>query len=392
MATSPLRGFTDLSRYQQAAVQPQANVLDQFIQALNQGVSLAQLPQTIQRENQLQQQQLILGNLKAAIAQQQLDDLKNPRAAIAREMERNLAIQSFDPRTGVVPLSTDQLTPEQLSIFEGGVSLARPGTITPEQQNLLRARDAGVQAGGIPLELPTAPLRTPIVPRLGLEGSTQFGRDIEGQTEALTQDAALQQIIDAPKVAAEVAKINARNKGQEDLLTRKLTGQTEKQRQDFVNKLKELKEKHDFAVTENDTKQVAKFKNDMALLREKNSSTSLSGKIPALAKERLSSIRSQRSALSGTLTQSTLPKQEISIRDEIRRLDALENSILDSLEVPIVEVEPAVPIRDRAAPAQEAQKEKISKAQAKSVFDVLIKRGFSSQEALDRINDTYESE
>lgn len=174
MATSPLGGFANLSRYQQAAVQPQPNIMDQFVQALNQGISLGQLPQTLQAEAQQKQQQSILNAIRVATAQKQFEELnKTPEQRLAERFQESLIAQSYDPLSGV-----GRAVPG----FEGQV-VATPGAITPEQQNLLALRDAGVQAGGIPLELPTAPLGTPITPVLTPRGvPTGFTQDISVPT------------------------------------------------------------------------------------------------------------------------------------------------------------------------------------------------------------------
>lgn len=159
MATSPLGGFANLSRYQQAAVQPQPNVLDQFVQALNQGISLAQLPQTLQAEAQQRQQNAILNAIKVATAQKQFEELnKTPEQRLAERFQDNLIAQSYDRASGVRPLSPDLLTPEQLSIFEGGVQLQAPGALTPQQQIAL---DEGGVRTAVPLGTPVAPVLTP---------------------------------------------------------------------------------------------------------------------------------------------------------------------------------------------------------------------------------------
>lgn len=159
MATTPLGSFANLSRYQQAAVQPQANVLDQFVQALNQGISLAQLPQTLQAEAEQRRQQNILNAIKVATAQKQFEELnKTPEQRLAERFQENLIAQSYDRGSGVNLLSPDQLTQEQLSIFEGGVPLATPGALTPQQQIAL---EEGNVRTNVPLGAPVAPVLTP---------------------------------------------------------------------------------------------------------------------------------------------------------------------------------------------------------------------------------------
>lgn len=153
------RPFADLSRYQQAAVQPQANVLDQFVQALNQGISLAQLPQTLQAEAQQRQQAEILNAIKVATAQKQFEELnKTPEQRLAERFQDNLIAQSYDRASGVRPLAPEPLTQEQLSIFEGGVPLAAPGALTPMQQIAL---EEGNVRTNVPLGAPVAPVLTP---------------------------------------------------------------------------------------------------------------------------------------------------------------------------------------------------------------------------------------
>lgn len=144
MATTPLGGFANLSRYQQAAVQPQANVLDQFVQALNQGISLAQLPQTLQRENELQKQALILGSLKSAIAQQQLADLQNPDAALARKIKEELTTRAaLNPQSGFLPSEVP------------GEIIATPGAIEGVAGDLTGITE---RPSGAPLGTPTSPI------------------------------------------------------------------------------------------------------------------------------------------------------------------------------------------------------------------------------------------
>lgn len=144
MATTPLGGFANLSRYQQAAVQPQANVLDQFVQALNQGISLAQLPQTLQRENELQKQALILGSLKSAIAQQQLADLQNPDAALARKIKEELTTRAaLNPQSGFLPSEVP------------GEIIATPGAIEGVAGDLTGITE---RPAGAPLGTPTSPI------------------------------------------------------------------------------------------------------------------------------------------------------------------------------------------------------------------------------------------
>lgn len=146
MATSPLGGFANLSRYQQAAVQPQANVLDQFVQALNQGISLAQLPQTLQAEAQQRQQTAILNAIKVATAQKNLYDMQHPDEVMANEVKKQLMLQNVQRQLGGAEVAPAEL---------GGEIIAAPGAIADVGGDLTGITQ---RPAGAPLGVPTTPI------------------------------------------------------------------------------------------------------------------------------------------------------------------------------------------------------------------------------------------
>ena len=181
MATqSPYGGFADLSRYQAAAAQPSANPLESLIQGFQQGTALGQLPQTLQDQRQAQFEQQLARQLKNELMQQKLNDLQNPQAALAREVQKALALKSADATSGIVSMPTGL----------EGESIGQPGALSSEQQ-------ASLIAGGPAPSV--AAVGAPIAP-IAIGGTpTGFGQDISGAT------AATRALSDAKSTALEQA-------------------------------------------------------------------------------------------------------------------------------------------------------------------------------------------
>lgn len=87
--------YADLSTYQRAAAQPVANPLESLIQGFQTGQQIQRLPQTLQEQE-------IMRQLNLALAQQKLQDVLNPNAALAREVQQQLAVKGLlNPATGI---------------------------------------------------------------------------------------------------------------------------------------------------------------------------------------------------------------------------------------------------------------------------------------------------
>lgn len=165
MATSPFGNFADLSRHQAAASAPVASPLESLIAGFTQGQAVRNLPETLQTQRQVQLEQELTRRLNNAILQQKLQDLQNPGAALAREVQKALALKSADITSGVVSMPTG---------LEGEV-IAQPGALSPQQQVALEA------SGVVPV---VAPVGTPITPIAVAGQPTGFGQDISGATAA----------------------------------------------------------------------------------------------------------------------------------------------------------------------------------------------------------------
>lgn len=165
MATTPFGTFADLSPYRRAVSEPVMNPLDALIAGFGQGQAIRELPQTIADRRQAQLENELTRRLNMAIAQQRLTDLQNPGAALAREVQKALALKSADPTSAVVPLPVG---------LESEI-IAQPGALSPQQQLALES------GGAAPV---VAPVGAPIVPIAVAGRPTGFGRDITGATEA----------------------------------------------------------------------------------------------------------------------------------------------------------------------------------------------------------------
>lgn len=168
MATSPLGNFADLSSYRRSADAARGvpvNPLDELIAGFSQGQAVRNLPQTLETQRQLKLEGELTRRLNNAILQQKLTDLQNPDQAIAREVQKALAIKSADPATGVVSM------PAGLA----GETIGQPGALSPEQQTALLAGGAA----------PTvAPVGVPITPVTVAGQPTGFGTDLSGAAAA----------------------------------------------------------------------------------------------------------------------------------------------------------------------------------------------------------------
>jgi len=130
-----LRTFADISSYRPA---PSASPLDALIGGFQQGIQLQQLPGKLQ-EVELARQ------IQNAINFQKLQDLQNPQAALARDIERQLTLRgALDPNLGI---TTGQ---------RGLGVIATPGAITAQQQAALPAVVTSETV------LPTAPASLPV--------------------------------------------------------------------------------------------------------------------------------------------------------------------------------------------------------------------------------------
>lgn len=171
MANGP---FADLSAYQRAAAQPVANPLESLIQGFQTGQAIQRLPQTIQEQE-------IMRQLNLALAQQKLQDVLNPNAALAREIQKQLTIKSFDPTSGIV----------RAPVGLEGETIGTPGALTQEQQQLLQVRDIAAEQGGVPLVIPRVAAGRPLTPIINIDDKpTSFIEDLESAitgTEALTR-------------------------------------------------------------------------------------------------------------------------------------------------------------------------------------------------------------
>lgn len=145
MATSPLGGFADLSRYQLAAAQPTQNPLDALIQGYNQGQQLQQLPQ-------IQAEQVLARQLQNALMAQRLKDLQNPEAALARKIQEELTVKAaLNPELGIVA------TPAGLA----GQTIFSPGATNQTEATLQQVLSTNPQTA-LPTAAPAALPETPI--------------------------------------------------------------------------------------------------------------------------------------------------------------------------------------------------------------------------------------
>lgn len=168
MATSPFGNFADLSSYRRAVDASRAasgSPLDELIAGFTQGQAIRNIPQTLQLQRQKALEEELARRLNNAIMQQKLDDLQNPDAALAREVQKSLAISSANPVSGVV----------SMPVGLAGETIGQPGALTVEQQLALEAGGAS----------PTvAPLGVPINPITLAGAPTGFGQDLTRAAQA----------------------------------------------------------------------------------------------------------------------------------------------------------------------------------------------------------------
>lgn len=99
MATSPFGNFADLSsarRLVDAGGVAPLNPLEELISGFTQGQALRNLPQTLDAQRQAQLEGELTRRLNNAILSQKLQDLQNPQAALAREVQKSLALKEAD--------------------------------------------------------------------------------------------------------------------------------------------------------------------------------------------------------------------------------------------------------------------------------------------------------
>lgn len=87
--------FADLSAFTRQAAQPVQNPLEALIQGFSTGQAIAQAPQ-------IAAQQQLSDQLKSVLMQQQLQDLLNPQAALARKVQEELTVKgALNPALGI---------------------------------------------------------------------------------------------------------------------------------------------------------------------------------------------------------------------------------------------------------------------------------------------------
>lgn len=146
------RKFADLSTYRRAldSAQGTSDILNSLLQGAQQGIQLQQLPGKLQ-EQQLAQQ------IQNAINIQKLQDIQNPDAALARQVQRELTLKgALNPELGITRAPAGLV----------GETIFQPGAITAEQQaslpspELLAMRDVALNQAGVTspaVVIPTAP-------------------------------------------------------------------------------------------------------------------------------------------------------------------------------------------------------------------------------------------
>lgn len=144
MATSPLGGFANLARYQQAVANaPRVDPLTSALQGFQTGQVLQNLPEIIAQQQQDQALQRLQNELQVQLLQQRVADARNPTGALIRQVQEQLALRSTDPTTGIVA------APVGLQ----GETIGVPAAITPEQQAVLVSGGAvPTAAAGVPVE------------------------------------------------------------------------------------------------------------------------------------------------------------------------------------------------------------------------------------------------
>lgn len=142
---------------QQAALKalngPQQNPLDALIQGFSTGQAIQQLPAQ-------QVQQALMAQLQTELLRERLLDARDPNRAIAREFQKQLAVQSLNPVSGI----------SRVLPGDEGLTVATPVALTPEEQVFADTTGAAPFIG--------RPAGAPITPVLGVTGQpTSFVRD-----------------------------------------------------------------------------------------------------------------------------------------------------------------------------------------------------------------------
>lgn len=106
---------------------PTASSLDSLIAGIQQGNTLANLPQILSQQEAQKQSALLNQQLQNLRLQQEIEDYRNPGAAYARQAQQQLMLKSIDPRNGILAAR------EGINVV-GGVPIALPGTVTPERE------------------------------------------------------------------------------------------------------------------------------------------------------------------------------------------------------------------------------------------------------------------
>lgn len=176
MATSSLGRFADLSSYRRLVDAQKAknaeglnNLIQNYIEGAQQGNVMVNLPEILQQQNEARRNKALSDQIALQLQGLQLENARNPTAALDLALRSKLAQETSTPGTGIV------VSPAGLE----SEIIAQPGAITPEQQVALQARDIAATAAGIPVTLPTAESGTPIVPVTGVSGRpTGYSQDL----------------------------------------------------------------------------------------------------------------------------------------------------------------------------------------------------------------------
>lgn len=144
MANGAIGGFADLSRYIEAANQPQPDFLSSLMQGFQTGQSLVNLPQTIAAQQEAEALKQIQGQLAVQKAQLQLEELANPEAALQRRIREAVALEQIKPiEVGGSLVRRNPTTGKYESVFTG------QGRVTPSQFAGLTTTPEGATQGVI---------------------------------------------------------------------------------------------------------------------------------------------------------------------------------------------------------------------------------------------------
>lgn len=165
----------------QALRTPQADLLESLMQGFQTGQGIQNLPEAIQQQSQNAILQQLERQLRLQTAQQRLQDLQNPNAALVRQVQEQLALKSIEPTSGIVAAP----------VGLGTEVIGTPGAITEEQQTAL------ITGGVVPPPIAAGSLEPITVAGL----PTGFAQDLSRATKAR---AAVQ--------AGKIAEIEARAK------------------------------------------------------------------------------------------------------------------------------------------------------------------------------------